>query len=148
MSAESASEVSGPVATITGSRSDAGGIALISWRTIVTSGCAASVCVISAANRSRSTARAAPAGTRLISAARMTSDPSRRISSFNSPTALSSLSPRKELLQTSSASRSVLWTAVGRTGRISYSVTGTPRETACQAASEPASPPPMMVIMR
>ena len=31
-----------------------------------------------------------------------------------------------------------------RTGRISYSVTGTPREAACQAASDPARPPPMM----
>ena len=99
------------------------------------------------ANRSRSTASAAPAGTRLASAARMTSEPSRRISSFSRPTALSSLSPRKELLQTSSASRSVLCTAVGRTGRISYSVTGTPREAACQAASEPARPPPTIVIM-
>ena len=33
---------------------------------------------------------------------------------------------------------------VGRTGRISYSVTGTPREATCQAASEPANPPPMI----
>ena len=56
----------------------------------------------------------------------MISEPSRRISSLSSPTALSSLSPRNELLHTSSASLSVLWTAVGRTGRISYSVTGTP----------------------
>ena len=70
----------------------------------------------------------------------MTSEPSRRISSFRRPTALSSLSPRKELLQTSSARRSVLCTAVGRTGRISWSVTGTPREAACQAASEPGQP--------
>src|SRR5260370_4482466 len=73
---------------------------------------------------------------------------SRRISSFKRPTALSSLSPRKELLQTSSARRSVLWTAVGRSGRISYSVTDTPSDAACQAASEPARPPPMMRIMR
>src|SRR5262249_19793509 len=93
-------------------------------------------------NRSRSTASAAPAGTRLSSAARITSDPSRRISSFSRPTALSSLSPRNELLHTSSARRSVLWTAVGRTGRISGSVTGTPDDAACQAASEPARPPP------
>ena len=77
----------------------------------------------------------------------MTSEPSRRISSFRRPTALSSLSPRNELLQTSSARRSVLCTAVGRTGRISWSVTGTPREAACQAASHPARPPPMMRIM-
>ena len=75
---------------------------------------AAIASVIRSAKRSRSTASAAPAGTRLASAARMTSEPSRRISSFSRPTALSSLSPRKELLQTSSASRSVLCTAVGR----------------------------------
>ena len=44
MSADSASEVSGPVATMTGAASDAGGMAQISSRTIVTSGCAPSVC--------------------------------------------------------------------------------------------------------
>ena len=55
------------------------------------------------ANRSRSTASAAPAGTRTASATRITSEPSRRISSLRRPTALSSLSLRKELLQTSSA---------------------------------------------
>jgi hypothetical protein len=95
------------------------GIARTSSRTSVMSGWAASSRVTASAKRSRSTASAAPAGTRLASAARITSDPSRRISSLRRPTALSSLSPRKELLQTSSASRSVLWTAVGRTGRIS-----------------------------
>ena len=63
--------------------------------------------------------RSALCCTRLASAARITSDPRRRISSFSRPTALSSLSPRNELLQTSSASRSVLCTAVGRAGRIS-----------------------------
>ena len=78
------------------------------------------------------------------SAARMISEPSRRISSLSRPTALSSLSPRKELLQTSSASRSVLWTSVGLTGRISCRMTGTPRDATCHAASEPARPPPMM----
>src|SRR5437868_3718200 len=77
----------------------------------------------------------------------MTSEPSRRISSLRRPTALSSLSPRNELLQTSSASRSVLWTAVGRSGRISYSVTGTPYDAACHAASEPARPPPIIVTI-
>src|SRR5436190_16535887 len=77
----------------------------------------------------------------------MISDLSRRISSLRSPTALSSLSARNELLQTSSARRSVLWTAVGRVGRISCRATGTPREAACQAASQPAKPPPMIVIM-
>ena len=117
---DSASDVSGPVATITGRAGAASGIAATSSRRIVMSGMRGErVGDRLAENRSRSTASAAPAGTRLASAARMTSEPSRRISSFSRPTALSSLSPRKELLQTSSARRSVLWTAVGRTGRIS-----------------------------
>src|SRR3954469_16955673 len=94
---------------------------------------------------SRSTASAAPAGTRASSAHRMTNDPSRRISSLRRPTALSSLSPRKEFEQTSSARPSVLWTAVGLTGRISCRTTGTPRDAACHAASLPASPPPTIV---
>src|SRR5262245_23713201 len=147
MSPDKASDVSGPVATMTGLLGLAAGISGISSRTIVTRRCAASVPVTVSANRSRSTANAAPAGTRLASAARITSESSRRISSFSRPTALSSLSPRKEFEQTSSASRSVLWTAVGRTGRISYSVTGTPCDAACQAASLPARPPPMMRSM-
>jgi hypothetical protein len=33
-------------------------------------------------------------------------------------------------------------------GRISCSTTGTPRSAACHAASEPASPPPMMWMGR
>ena len=72
-------------------------------RTKVTSGCPSSAVVTARANRSRSTASAAPAGTRHASATRMMSEPSRRISSFKRPTALSSLSARKELLHTSSA---------------------------------------------
>ena len=77
-------------------------------------------------------------------AARMINEPRRRTSSFSSHTALSSLSPRKEFEQTSSLRRSVLCTAVGCTGRISCSTTRAPSEAACQAASLPASPPPMM----
>src|SRR5438270_4574021 len=147
MSDDSASEVSGPVATMTGFAALESGIAVTSSRTIVMSGCDAIAAVMASANLSRSTASAAPAGTRLSSATRMTSDPRRRISSFKRPTALSSLSPRNELLHTSSARRSVLWTAVGRTGRISWSVTATPCDPACQAASDPARPPPMILII-
>jgi hypothetical protein len=40
-----------------------------------------------------------------------------------------------------------LWTAVGRTGRISWRTTDTPRDAACQAASEPANPPPTIVTV-
>ncbi len=148
MSADSASDVSGPVATMTGAAGSHRGIAVTSSRHTVMRGWLAIASVIVCANRSRSTASAAPAGTRLSSAARMTSEPRRRISSFSRPTALSSLSPRNELLHTSSARRSVLCTAVGRTGRISYSVTGTPRDAICQAASHPARPPPMIRTIR
>ena len=62
--------------------------AAISSRTISISGCAASAAVIAAEKPSRSTASAPPAGTWLASAARMTSEPSRRISSCSRPTAL------------------------------------------------------------
>src|SRR5262245_44674365 len=74
---------------------------------------------------------------------RMTSEPRRRISSCRSPTALTSLSSeRNELEQTNSASAAVLCAAVVRSGRISWSTTGTPFAAICQAASAPASPPP------
>ena len=122
----------------------AGGRPSISSRTISTSGCPASAAVIAAEKPSRSTASAPPAGTWLASAARITSELSRRISSCRSPTALCSRSSeRNEFEQTSSASASVLCTGVARTGRISCNTTGTPRDAICQAASEPASPPPM-----
>ena len=54
----------------------------------------------------------------------------------------SASSERNEFEQTSSASRSVWCASVPRTGRISCSTTGTPAGASCQAASEPASPPP------
>src|SRR4051794_13811401 len=120
-------------------------MAVTSPRRMLISGCDAIASVTRDENKSRSTASAAPAGTRVSSAARMISDPRRRISSFSRPTALSSLSPRNEFEQTSSAKPSVLWTGVGRTGRISCRTTGTPRDATCHAASEPASPPPTMV---
>ena len=64
---------------------------------------------------SRSTASAPPAGTWLASAARMMSEPSRRISQWIRPTAFwSESSERKELEQTSSASPSVWWASVRR----------------------------------
>src|SRR5215831_12136553 len=79
----------------------------------------------------------------------MISEPRRRISSCKSPTALCSLSSeRNEFEQTSSASAAVLWAAVVRSGRISCSTTGTPRAAICQAASDPASPPPMTCTAR
>ena len=71
-----------------------------------------------------STASAPPAGTRVASAASMTSEPSVRISSLSSPTAFSSRSERSEFEQTSSANPSHLCAGVRLHGFISYSVTG------------------------
>src|SRR5271169_2325055 len=60
------------------------------------------------------------------------------------PTALlSASSERNEFEQTSSASRSVRWASVPRTGRISCRTTGMPARATCQEASHPARPPPM-----
>ena len=56
----------------------------------------------------------------------------------------SRVSDFSELEQTSSAKFAVWCAGVERTGRISYSSTATPRRAHCQAASEPASPAPMM----
>ena len=112
-----AGEVSGPVATITLSHS-AGGRPLTSSRRTFTSGCASSRAWTSSAKPSRSTAKALPAGTLWASAACRISEPHRRISSCSTPTALASASSdRKELEQTSSASVSVRWASVPRSGR-------------------------------
>src|SRR4030095_2290877 len=61
---------------------------------------------------------------------------------LSSQGALPSWSDLKELLHTISASASVLWAGVGFIGRISYSLTLKPDCAICQAASEPAKPPP------
>ena len=71
---------------------------------------------------------------------------SARISACSRPTALySQSSDRKEFEQTSSARPSVWWASVLTPGtpRISCRTTGTPALAICQAASEPARPPPM-----
>src|SRR5260370_13871235 len=75
----------------------------------------------------------------------MISEPSRRISACSSPTALlAASSERNELEHTSSARPSVRWASVIRPGRISCSTTRIPDLATCQAASEPASPAPMI----
>src|SRR6185295_628795 len=142
MAAAMASEASGPVARMHGPSE---GIPVASPRTRRMSGSAATVAVTSRAKASRSTARAPPAGTFTRSATFTMSESSRRISSFRRPEAVSSRFDLSELEQTSSARSPVLCTGVGRTGRISCSSTRTPRRAACQAASEPARPPPMMM---
>ena len=73
------------------------------------------------------TASAPPAGTWWESAQERISELSWRISQWMRPTAFwSESSERKELEQTSSASPSVRWASVPRTGRISCKRTGTP----------------------
>ena len=120
------------------------GIRVTSPRSMLTSGSASRVRVTSPAKISRSTASAEPAGTLAPSAARITSEPMVRISWCSRPTALvSTSSERRELEQTSSARPSVAWASVARTGRISCSTTRWPARAICQAASEPARPPPI-----
>ena len=120
-----------------------GGRPFSSSRRISISGSASIAAVTLAAKTSRSTASASPAGTCAASAARITREPAARISQCSRPTALASeSSERKEFEQTSSARLSVWWAAVPETGRISCRITGSPALAHCQAASEPARPPP------
>src|SRR6202011_3041862 len=144
MASASGAEVRGPVATMTLSHA-AGGSPLISPRRNSMSGWSCKALVTAAENPSRSTANAPPAGTWLASAARMISEPSRRISAWSNPTALlAASSDRNEFEHTSSARPSVRCASVMRSGRISCRTTLTPAFAACQAASEPARPPPII----
>src|ERR1700716_3031656 len=144
MASASGAEVKGPVATMT-LRQSAGGRPPISPRWMSIRGWSCNAVVTAAENPSRSTARAPPAGTWLASAARMVSEPSRRISACSSPTALlAASSERNELEHTSSASPSVRCASVIRPGRISCRTTRMPALATCQAASEPARPAPMI----
>ena len=116
MASASGAEVRGPVATMT-LRQSAGGRPSISARRISIRGWSFSALVTAAENPSRSTASAPPAGTWLASAARMISEPSRRISACSRPTALlAASSERNELEQTSSARPSVRCASVIRSG--------------------------------
>ena len=136
-----AGEVRGPLAKITMPASFSGSVT--SSSTTVIKGCSLINRVTVRAKPSLSTARAPPAGTRFASAARMMTESKRRISSFRSPTAFSTLADRRELLQTNSAKSPVLWAGSDCAGRISCKITGTPRRTICQAASLPARPAPI-----
>ena len=141
MAAASASLVSGPVAMMT---MPSAGTSVTSSRRSSMSGSASMARVTSAAKTSRSTVSAWPPGTRAVCAASSSSEPSRRSSSFSSQGADPSCSDFSELLHTSSARRSVRWAGVVLAGRISWSATGTLSRATCQAASAPASPPPIM----
>ena len=99
MAAEKASEVSGPVAMIT----FPSGISVTSPSRTVMSGWLRIFSVISAENRSRSTARAPPAATAVSLAQGTQRLPSRSISALSSPAADSRRLALKELEQISSA---------------------------------------------
>src|SRR5881398_535654 len=136
----SASEVSGPVATMPGDSSS-----VTSPRATVIPGWPVIRSCTPCANATRSTASAAPPGTRAWSAASSTTLPSRRISTLSSPWALVSSTDLKELEQTSSANRSVWCAAVIFAGRISCSVTAIPARPAPRRPRCPRvrHPPPL-----
>src|ERR671912_1274987 len=94
---------------------------------------------------SRATPRAPPAGTVLVSAQCRITDPRRLSSSLSSPEAVSRARFPREFEHTSSAKCSVRWAGVSLWGRISHNSTEQPSPAACQAASLPASPAPIMV---
>ena len=97
-------------------RSPSAGASATSSRRSSMSGSASMARVTSAANASRSTVSAWPPGTRAVSAARSSSEPSRRSSSLSSQGADSSCSDFSELLHTSSARRPVWWAGRGPAG--------------------------------
>src|ERR1039457_5740780 len=77
----------------------------------------------------------------------MTSEPQRPNSSFNRPTAFSRESPRRQLEQTSSARPGRWWAGEYFSGFICCRLTAFPRLAACQAASQPARPPPIILTV-
>ena len=142
-------ERSGPAASTMRSNPSSSGESRdgTSWRTTSISGRDSIFSVTYCENRSRSTARALPAGMRVASAASMTRLPSSRISSLSTPTALPRSSERKELEQTSSASPGLTCASENTSGFISNKRTDTPARASSYAHSHPASPPPMMATL-
>ena len=111
MDRDRGSDVSGPLATTV---IPSLGISVASSRTRSMLGSEEMTSVTRAENPSRSTASAPPAGTRTESAMRIRIDPSFRSSSLRSQDALNGWSDLRELLQTISASLSVVWAGVLR----------------------------------
>ncbi len=141
MDCERLSEVSGPLAMMTGES----GISFISARMTSMLGWLWIFSVTRRAKASRSTARAAPAG-RADASAHSSSMEFNSLSSFlRTPEARSGRLEPSEFEQTNSARSPVRCAPVGFIGRISYKRTLNPRWATCHAASLPASPPPMMV---
>ena len=139
-----ASEVSGPVATIT---IPSEGSSVTSPVTTSMFGSDLIFSVIYSENSSLSTASAPPAATEVLSAASMVTEPRRRISSLSNPAADSSRIAFSELEQTSSAKPSLFWAGVRFSGFISQSRTENPKDESLCAASHPASPAPITVIL-
>ena len=73
-------------------------------------------------------------------------EPKRDISAFRRPTPLATSAERREFEQTSSPKSGLEWAGVYWAGFISWRMTGTPKDAALRAASQPARPPPITVI--
>ncbi len=110
-------------------------------------GCARTFAVTVSLKASRSTARAFPAGTRAASALVTMAAPTLRISACSRPLLCISPSPPRLVLHTSSAKFPVRCAGVIFTGRISNRRTRTPCFAAASAASDPASPAPITVMV-
>ena len=123
------------------------GSSVTSPRTISNAEYRASALPTAAENFSLSTASALPEGTLHSLAMRSSTHPIASSSALRVPDAVSSASDFSELEHTSSASPSVECAPVIRTGRISYIFTPNPRPSSCNAASQPASPPPTTVTV-
>ena len=144
ISSASGPSVSGPVAiTVIPSV----GISVTVSVLTVMLGCDLIFSVIMRENSSLSTASAPPAGTEHLSAVERQRELSLLISAFNSPAAESTRAALREFEQTSSANKSLLCAGVFLAGFISISSVLIPREAICHAASHPARPPPITVIL-
>ena len=121
------------------------GISRTSSRITSIRGCELSMLVTNCANSPRSTARAPPAGNAVRSAHSISKEPKIRSSSLRSPEARSTMLEPSELEHTNSARSAVVCAPVLNPGRISNNFTAIPRWAACQAASLPESPPPIII---
>ena len=133
------SEVRGPEAIIAG----ASGISVISSLIRLIFGFSSIIFVTFEEKSSLSIARAAPAGTAESKAAFIKKEPRIDISFFKSPLAFVTSKEPRLFEQTNSARFSVLCAPVVFFGRISYKSTSIPLFASCNAASEPANPPPI-----
>src|SRR5947209_17467577 len=145
MSADSASEVSGPVATIVSPSSSL--MRVTSLRRSWIRGSLWIASRIFAEKTSRSTAKACPAGTAASSAQRNSAEPARLISCLSSHGAVLGDSDLREFEHTSSPKSPVWCAGVIFTGRISNSSTSTPKRASVSAASHPASPAPITLTV-